>query len=1217
MAAPLAGPIADFCTELHRLVRKCRVPQAEIAEALGLSAASVSELLNGRRRKAPDWQVVRRIVGLCAQRYGPGAPQPLDTNLDVAWWRGRHAELERAVEMAHVPVPSPTAPVPSEPVVALGVADCVDMGLDEAVYLLAGRRSELMMSDSDHLLRTLNGEQSSVRVLDELLRDFPQRVRSARGIVRITLLQAARVVLVAAAVMRREPTPEDALELIQDLANVAYPAYVYAWERGNGYASPLAGTRGSITVETAQELDRDYVKLATPLAVCCPEFALAAGLPCIALNDWVDGRAGTGLAGLGALLAEFASRSEPPAASRAQLRIPIASLDSTGPLLPSLAEGYVNPRFRRNGPSPNVRDGIASDKWWEQQPSYDAFERFLGSSLLSFPALLSPLVVLGHPGAGKSLLTKLLKARLPTSEFRPLRVELRHTPADSNVQTQLEHALREGTGRSVSWPDWSEAEPEVIPVVLLDGFDELLQAGAQRLDSARQWGYLRDIEQFQQREAVLGRPVIVIVTSRTVVADRAEIPKGSHVLRLEPFEMPEIDRWLSVWNAKNSTYLKQCDLRPLTREVVQPHQDLAAQPLLLLMLALYDAVGNALYRLGDEDMSRTQLYERLLTEFVRRQVDKDGSLPPAEQAVAVDRELHRLSVIALGMFHRGAQSISGEEVDRDLRALGAAAADEEPGGSGLLFGRFFFVHEAQAVVTEQRLRSYEFMHATFGEYLATRLIERALRRMGDFAGHDGRSALDDGELYSLLSFIPLTDRAQLVENLCDMLATWPAGRARRELPDRLAELFRAAKWEAGTRSDGNHTPIRVTRTYRDAVYEVNLVLIGAVAAGEVHASQFLGTGELIDNWRRHAMLWRSQLSDESWDLLSSTLRLHRCWEPDPRGVDEQRPDLKISTRSTLSFGHDIGWPFGVPEGSRPPYLRMEDDASRGFAANVFTQITFLGDHHSELLLHTADPLLRRMPSTLLTYRSDRTGQLRSAAQALITLLTRQVNASAGLPDLYAMCLDSTELLSSEDVVPYLEAVSRQLAHDIPALSDETLVSVLRKLHRSIERLGRFPAVAKQPIIDCVYNALGRRKPEVTTALAELQGLLMQHGRANGRDFALLALLRLVQASRSSSTWAWSGMPRGRRASEYFDDILGALDVADVATRHPSALIAFLRTAADLNLDDWLAAHAAELIGALPSEAFGLLRPSDLCYLRKALPPGRCEAEFAELESVWR
>lgn len=1202
--------------------------QTEIATLLGLSESSVSELLGGQRRRPPDWDAVRRIVGLCAERNGPGAPPPPGMSLDVRWWKGRHAELERTVETASVRRRRPATSRSEGPAEELDATECVDMGLDKAVYVLADGRPELT-HHADRLLGPSLGEPALFRVLDELLDGFPQRVRAAYGLPRTVLLHAARMTLMTAATARCA-SGEEAFGA-PHLSYPVYPASAYAWAAGSGHISMALSTaiQDGTNVHLARTIDAEYVRLATPLATSCPEFALTAILPRAGSSDEEgqseegqseEGKSPgpspeTGLAGLGALLAEFAGRGEPPAVGRSLLRTPIASLDSPGPRLPSLASGYVCPRFQLAGPGLTASDTIASDKWWEQRLTHDSFEHFLAAHLLSPSALLTPLLVLGHPGAGKSLLTTLLTARLPAGEFRPLRVELRHTPAEADVQQQLQHGLWRDTGRSVGWPEWSEEKPGVVPVVLLDGFDELLQAGAQRLDSARQWGYLRSIEEFQKREALLGRPLIVIVTSRTVVADRAEIPMNSQVLRLEPFGMPEIDRWLSIWNATNGPYLEQRGLRPLTQEVVRPHRELAAQPLLLLMLALYDAVGNALHRLGDEGISRTQLYERLLTEFVRRQVDKDGSLPPAEEAAAVERELHRLSVIALGMFHRGAQAISGEEADRDLRALADTEAHGEPGATGLLFGRFFFVHEAQALVTEQRLRSYEFMHATFGEHLAARLIERALRKLADTAAEHGRGTLDDGELYALLSFAPLTDRAQLVENLSDLLAAWPAGRARDALPGLLVELFRAAQWEPGHRSGLGHAPVRVTRTYRDVVYEVNLMVIGVAAAGEVYASQFLGTEGLVDSWRRRAMMWRSQLSEDSWQLFSATLSPDRCWKPDPAGV--QRPDLRISTVSRPSVDPDMGWLFGIQAESHSGLLEVGTGFFADTASDVFTQITFLGDQHAEHLLHAAYPLLRGMPGTLLTYRTAQGGHFQSAAQSLIALLTRQTHGPAGLPELYAMCLNHTERLPLVDMHPYLEAVSRQLVHDIPVLPDEALLSVLRHLYQCLQRGGPLTWTAQKTLRDCVYTALGRQDPRLTALLADLYQAVIQLGRSDTSNDWRLAVLRLAEAGHSSSTWEWFGLPGGDLAGEYFDDVLAELDLADLAARHPSAVIALLRTAAELGLTDWLAARAAELLGLLPTAAFGLLRPSDLRYLRDALPPGTYDAKFAEVERAWR
>lgn len=40
---------------------------------------------------------------------------------------------------------------------------------------------------------------------------------------------------------------------------------------------------------------------------------------------------------------------------------------------------------------------------------------------------------------------------------------------------------------------------------------------------------------------------------------------------------------------------------------------------------------------------------------------------------------------------------------------------------------------------------------------------------------EGERLPDDAELYALPSFTPLTDRAQVVQHLADMLDTWPDG----------------------------------------------------------------------------------------------------------------------------------------------------------------------------------------------------------------------------------------------------------------------------------------------------------------------------------------------------------------------------------------------------------------------------------------------------------
>jgi hypothetical protein len=159
------------------------------------------------------------------------------------------------------------------------------------------------------------------------------------------------------------------------------------------------------------------------------------------------------------------------------------------------------------------------------------------------------------------------------------------------------------------------------------------------------------------------------VTSRTVVADRLRLPEGKVVAKLEPFDDDQVERWLGVWNDANSGYLQSSGLRPLPAKTVLVHRDLAEQPLLLLMLALYDADGNALQQHSDQ-LAGADLYERLLSKFAGRELEKHqpGLDEPARTRL-VAREMQQLSVVAFAMFNRGRKAVTDDDLDIDLAAL--------------------------------------------------------------------------------------------------------------------------------------------------------------------------------------------------------------------------------------------------------------------------------------------------------------------------------------------------------------------------------------------------------------------------------------------------------------------------------------------------------------------------------------------------------------------
>jgi hypothetical protein len=256
------------------------------------------------------------------------------------------------------------------------------------------------------------------------------------------------------------------------------------------------------------------------------------------------------------------------------------------------------------------------------------------------------------------------------------------------------------------------------------------------------------------------------------------------VVRLEPFDDNQVDCWLTTWNKVNPA-------RQLPVAIALAQGELARQPLLLFLLALFNSGGGAL----TPGISRAQLYLRLFTTFVERDVSKLGAqLSDHQRRQTVQRELDRLSMVAFAMFNRGSQAVTDAELVADLAALPAAQSPSEPrqrvppelGRRAVALsiaeqtaGRFFFrlfVQQDQAIRGQQTvLSTFEFLHASFGEFLVglwvvaelSRLAEQERRKADDLY----REPPDDALLHALLSVAVLSTREQRVlEFMAELLA---------------------------------------------------------------------------------------------------------------------------------------------------------------------------------------------------------------------------------------------------------------------------------------------------------------------------------------------------------------------------------------------------------------------------------------------------------------
>lgn len=352
------------------------------------------------------------------------------------------------------------------------------------------------------------------------------------------------------------------------------------------------------------------------------------------------------------------------------------------------------------------------------------------------------LLILGEPGGGKSLLTRILCARMiaPANIF--IRIPLREHDMEDEIESIICRQIEKDGDASEPIPTfkWFAEEFQDNPITLLfDGYDEVMQAtgGVYR-------NLLTRIRRFQDRCQEQHRPVRIVVTSRETLIDKADIPKNTSVMKLLEFDNPRKEQWVDIWNRHNHTILAKAGIKEFSLPKGNKDiEDLSGQPLLLLMLAIYDAnfetKTNALkQKCGQtESLDRTKLYDELLRRFIRRELRKGprgqdrsfNEVDDEEQVIMVDEEMKKLGIAALGMFVREKLSLTVGELEDDLGYMKAKATDYGSKNKKTLknaeavFGSFFFIHDSRTESDDdEKEAEFEFLHKTFYEFLVADLI---------------------------------------------------------------------------------------------------------------------------------------------------------------------------------------------------------------------------------------------------------------------------------------------------------------------------------------------------------------------------------------------------------------------------------------------------------------------------------------------------------------
>lgn len=422
---------------------------------------------------------------------------------------------------------------------------------------------------------------------------------------------------------------------------------------------------------------------------------------------------------------------------------------------PHITEAFVPQRYKLIIYTSNELRLELESQWNNIEPREDMLA-FWGRFLLDPQSTSHLVLILGDPGGGKSLLTEMLSAKISSGAEIVVRIPLRRYSnriSDMEIEEIICQQIKDDgdAGRSIeAFKEIIGDNPERPVTLIFDGYDEVQQATGLAYP-----GFLRNLRKFQKHCREENRPVRIVVTSRRTLIDKAIIPIGTVVMKLLEFDPNQKAQWIETWNHSNHDLLNKANIEDFNlpkgnRDI----DELASQPLLLLMLAIYDAdlenKRNALRTFTEEqvgDFNRMHLYNELIRRFIRRELMKGrkgkGAIfedaQPNKQEKMVSDEMEKLGIAALGMFVRRRLWITIPELSADFRKLEVKAIkpeDEEALEAGEVFlGSFFFIHDSRynnkddSVTTSRSKKrekeaSFVFLHKTFYEFLVADYVLR-------------------------------------------------------------------------------------------------------------------------------------------------------------------------------------------------------------------------------------------------------------------------------------------------------------------------------------------------------------------------------------------------------------------------------------------------------------------------------------------------------------
>ncbi|GAB4023735.1 hypothetical protein GCM10028808_74860 [Spirosoma migulaei] len=375
----------------------------------------------------------------------------------------------------------------------------------------------------------------------------------------------------------------------------------------------------------------------------------------------------------------------------------------------SLKDIYIEPKISKNSYDIFNNNSLifAVKKWINGDSISDIYNDIL--------------LLLGDPGQGKTSFCFKLLYEIINKVDRPiyfLRLrdisgieEFYENPFDAIYNNIAEGAFRlENDSQKKDVPITKEKFTK--SVVILDGLDEI-----EKIHNIDKDKFFLQIAKLTN---TISSPYKLIITSRKDLDYYQFKRRGVICCILKELNIKEQMQWISNYNEKVNepyiiTYEKLLELNDATHAL----SPMVKQPILLHIIAQLKIIPEENYnssRVYDE------LFSRLIYRYWNLVNNKENFHPNLKEWLPNSEKLRMiLQDIALEMLHRNTTYLSHEQIPESiLKSLGFAGDDQIKALKTIAIA-FYFNYQVNEL-TEERKFAIEFLHKTFGEYLAAEAI---------------------------------------------------------------------------------------------------------------------------------------------------------------------------------------------------------------------------------------------------------------------------------------------------------------------------------------------------------------------------------------------------------------------------------------------------------------------------------------------------------------